>query len=102
MSIVLIATINPIPEHREEVIAVLEKVIADTHSDAGCELYALHEGRDALVVIEKWAGKEELGAHATGANFAALTEGLDGKLAAPMAVVSLRPHPAGTAEQGGI
>jgi quinol monooxygenase YgiN len=102
MSIVLIATFTPIPEHREEVVALLEQAVADTHAENGCEVYALHEGRDALVVIEKWSGKEDLGAHGTGANFAALSAALDGKLAAPMAVVSLRPRPAGTTEQGTI
>ena len=43
--VVVVATIRPLPEHRAEVIAAMEKVIADVHAhDDGCLLYALHEG----------------------------------------------------------
>ena len=100
MSIILVATIRPVPEHRDEVVALLEQAIAQSHTEDGCELYALHEGRGVLVMVEKWASKETLGAHATSESFAALTKGLDGLLSTPMDVQSLRPHPAGTPEQG--
>ena len=49
-AVVVVATIRPLPEYRAEVIAAMEKVIADVHAnDDGCLLYALHEA-DALDV----------------------------------------------------
>ena len=72
MSVVVVATIVPVPEHRAEVIAALEQTISAVHAeDEGCELYALRQGEDRLVMIEKWPD-----------------------------VQALQPHPAGTAEQG--
>jgi len=38
-AVVVIATIRPLPEHRDEVIGALEKTIADVHAhDEGCVL----------------------------------------------------------------
>lgn len=101
MSVIVVATIIPLPEHRAEVIAVFEEGIALVHADdEGCELYSLHEGEDRLVMIEKWASPELLEAHSNGATLAALIPRLEGKLAAAADVQVLRPHPAGTVEQG--
>src|SRR5262249_33548689 len=54
MSVVVVVTAYPIPEHRAEVIAAFEAAIARVHNEPGVELYALHEGRDRLVMIEKY------------------------------------------------
>ena len=37
---VVVATIIPLPEHRDEVIAVLTQTIPKVHAEEGCELYA--------------------------------------------------------------
>jgi hypothetical protein len=42
-------------EHCADVIAAFEAAIARVHNEPGVELYALHEGRDRLVMIEKYA-----------------------------------------------
>ena len=101
MSIVVVATIRPIPEHRAEVITAFEAVIAKVHAeDRGCELYALHEGEDRLVMIEKWASQKALAEHSGSAGLAELNKALAGKVADKVDVRVLRPHPAGTPEQG--
>ena len=101
MSVIVVATIRPRPEHRAEVISVMEKAIQRTHTeDAGCLLYALHEAPDRLVMIEKWADQAALDAHSRGEALAELSAGLDGKLTSALEVVRLAPHPAGTAQQG--
>jgi quinol monooxygenase YgiN len=46
MSVVLVATAFPLPEHRAEVIAACEAAITSIHDEPGVELYALHEGPD--------------------------------------------------------
>ena len=54
MSVVVVATAHPIEEHRAEVIAAFETAIARVHDEPGVERYALHEGPDRLVMIEKY------------------------------------------------
>jgi quinol monooxygenase YgiN len=101
MSVVVVATIYPVPEHRDEVVATFVRAIERVHAeDAGCDLYALHEGEDRLVMIEKWASAEALDAHANGSVLVELNKGLDGKVTGPTDIQVLRPHPAGTPQQG--
>jgi quinol monooxygenase YgiN len=100
MSIVLVATFYPEKEHRDEVVAAIETSIPLVHDEAGCEVYAMHEGADRIVMIEKWASAEELGAHGKGEALTALMAKLDGKLAQKLDVQFLEAHPAGTANQG--
>jgi quinol monooxygenase YgiN len=101
MSVVVVAIIYPVPEHRDEVIATFEQIIAKVHAeDDGCELYALHEGGDRLVMVEKWASAEALDAHSRGPALVELNKGLAGKVAGDIDVQVLRPHPAGTPRQG--
>lgn len=101
MSVVVIATIYPKPEHRDEVIAAFEKAVARVHAeDAGCELYALHTGEDRIVMIEKWTDADALAAHTNSHAFDELGAAIDGRLTGPTDIQTLQPHPAGTAEQG--
>ncbi|HEX3787373.1 MAG TPA: antibiotic biosynthesis monooxygenase [Pseudonocardiaceae bacterium] len=103
MSVVVVATIHPLPEHRAEVIAVFAETIARVHAeDAGCELYALHEGEDRLVMVEKWASAEDLAAHSKGSALAEMNGRLAGKVAGRPDVQVLTAHPAGTDSQGAI
>jgi quinol monooxygenase YgiN len=103
MAIIVVATAFPLPEHRAEVIAAFEAAEEKVHADEdGCELYALHEGPDRLVMIEKYASDEAVAAHRAGAGLAALIEALKGKLSAPMDVQFLTPHPAGSPAKGAL
>ena len=103
MSVVVIATIHPAPEHRDEVVALFEETIATVHAnDAGCELYALHEDADTLVMVEKWASAEDLESHRVSETMKSLDPQLAGKLAGKTVVKIYQPHPAGTPEQGTI
>ncbi len=101
MSVTIVATALFIPEHGAEVIAAFEEAIPVVHAnDEGCELYALQEGEDRVVMIEKWASPEAIQAHSKSPALAKLVSALEGKLVSPMDVQMLTPRPAGTAEQG--
>ena len=103
MSVIVVATAFPSPEHRAEVIAAFEAAIAQVHDEEpGCELYALQEGKDRLVMIEKYASEEAVAEHRKGAGLAELIAALKGKLSAPMDVQILAPHPAGTPSKGAL
>ncbi len=100
MSVVVVATIIPLPEHRDEVIAALTETVAQVHQEDGCELYALHQADDRLVMVEKWASPEALRTHSKGAALAALNPLLAGKVAGPPEVIVLQAAPAGDAAKG--
>ena len=97
MSLIIVATAVPKPEHRDEVIAAFERAEEIVHAgEDGCLLYALHEAPNGdLVMIEKYADQAAFEAHTSGAGLAALVTDLKGKLAAPLDVKLLTPHPAG-------
>jgi quinol monooxygenase YgiN len=101
MAVVVVATIRPLPDRRAEVIAAMEATIARVHAeDDGCLLYSLHETPDRLVMIEKWSSEEALAKHLRAPALAGLVPSLDGMLEGPTDILTLQPHPAGTAEQG--
>ncbi len=103
MSVVVVATIWPVPEHRDEVVAAFTDIIPAVHAGhAGCELYALHEGPDRLVMIEKWASPNDLDAHAHTPELAELNRRLAGKTVADADIRVLTAHPVGTPEQGTV
>ncbi len=100
MPIVAVATITPIPEHRDAVQSALESSVPEVHRERGCQLYALHQSKDELVLVEQWADADAMRAHGAGEPFRALNAALEGKLAAPLDLKILRPVPCGTKEQG--
>ena len=102
MSIIVVATAVPLPEHRDEVIAAFERAEEIVHaSEDGCLLYALHEAPNGdLIMIEKYDDQAALDAHSAGAGIAALMPALKGKLGARLDVKILTPHPAGSAAKG--
>ena len=100
MSVVVVATIVPLPEHRGEVIATITETVAKVHEEDGCELYALHQADNRLMMVEKWASLDALRAHSKGAARAAQNPRLAGKLAGPAEVIVLQAVPAGDPGKG--
>jgi len=102
MSVVVVATAFPVPEHRDEVIAAFEEAIARVHVEPGVELYALHEGHDRLVMIEKYESEQARSEHTKGAALAGLRSALEGKLSSRLDVQVLVPHPSGNPQKGAL
>ena len=54
------------PGKEEEAIQALQALVAPTHREDGCILYALHRGVDdprRMAFVERWASRELLDAH---------------------------------------
>ena len=102
MSIVVVATAFPAPEHRAEVVAAFEEAIVRVHDEPGVERYALHEGPDRLVMIEKYESEQARSEHLSGVALADLRSALQGKLSSGLDVHVLVPHPAGDAHKGAL
>ena len=100
MSIVIVATIVPVTEHRDAVRAAVTTAAEQVHDEPGCELYAVHEAADRLVLVEKWESPEALAAHREGAALAALGGALRGKVTGAPDVVLLQAVPAGQTAKG--
>jgi quinol monooxygenase YgiN len=65
-------TAFPVPEYRAAVISAFEAAIERVHDEPGVELYALHEGPDRLVMIEKYTSAQARAEHRKGAALADL------------------------------
>ena len=102
MNVDVVVTVFPLPGHRAEVIAAFEEAIARVHYEPGVEIYALHEGPDRLVMIEKYKSEQARSAHLQGASLADLRSALDGKLSSGLDAQILVPHPAGNTQKGAL
>ena len=98
---VVVATIGPLPRHRDEVTAAMLAAVEQVHGEDGCELYARHRDDGRLVMIERWASPAVLQTHRTASPaLQKLNADLDGKLAAPLDVVVLEPVLGGDPARG--
>jgi quinol monooxygenase YgiN len=102
MSVVVVAIIVPLAEHRDEVIAAFKETITQVHDEDGCELYALHEAPDRLIMIEKWASRDALRVHSTSPALTAMGPKLAGKVAGPPEIVVLNQLPTGDLSKGAL
>jgi len=101
--VVVVATIVPQAEHRDDVRNAFTHAIERVHvEDEGCLLYALHENPDGFVMIEKWASSDALKAHSQSEAFQELTGAFGGWLAGAPVVTVLSAIPAGSEEQGAL
>ena len=102
MSVVVVATITPKPDQvdavREAILAAVPKV----HAEPGCELYALHEGKDHFVMVERWESPEALKVHGTAEALTTLGGQLAGKLDGPLDVRRLTAVPTGDPVKGAV
>jgi len=102
MTVVVVVTAFPIAEHRAEVVAAFEEAITRVHDEPGVELYALHEGPDRLVMIERYESEQARSVHLQGTALADLRSALQGKLSSGLDAQVLMPHPAGNAQKGAL
>ncbi len=75
--IVVVGAFTAKPGKVQEAREVFEALVAPTHAEPGCILYALHQGADdpaRLAFIERWNSREELEAHLKSAHIAAALE----------------------------
>jgi quinol monooxygenase YgiN len=102
MSVIVVATVYPVSEHRAEVRSALEETVPLVHAEDGCDLYALHEGPDRFVLIEQWTSDQALSAHANAQPLADLRARLAGKIIGDLDIQLMTAVPAGTEEQGSL
>ena len=100
MSVVVVATITPLPGEEDAVRAAILETIPKVHGEPGCELYALHEGTGEFVMVERWESADALAVHGTAEARRSLGAALAGKVAGPPEVRRLTAVPAGDPGKG--
>jgi quinol monooxygenase YgiN len=66
--IVVVGSFTAKPGKEADAAAAFRALMAPTHAEDGCILYALHQGADdprRLAFVERWASQESLDAHLT-------------------------------------
>jgi quinol monooxygenase YgiN len=94
MAVIGLAVLLPSPEGRDAVIKALRDAVPKFHAEAGCELYALNESGDELVIIEKFTDMASLDLHANGEPLKAMRRAMKGLVEVKRSEV-LSPMPIG-------
>jgi quinol monooxygenase YgiN len=102
MTVVVVATVFPAPGRADDVRAALLRAIPRVHAEEGCEIYALHESDDRLVLVEKWTSSNALATHAAAEALADLRRELAGITTGDLDIQHLTPVPAGASAQGAM
>ncbi|MDR6685457.1 quinol monooxygenase YgiN [Arthrobacter sp. 1088] len=103
MSVVVLATFQAKDGDERNLLNALRESVPEIHSEAGCDLFALHEedgGR--IILIEKWQTEELLEAHLAAEPVANLVRRIEPFVAADPVVSRLKAVPAGTSSQGSV
>jgi quinol monooxygenase YgiN len=102
LSVVVVATITPKPDHVEAVREAILAAVPKVHAEPGCELYAVHEGAGGFVMVERWESPEALQAHGTAEALTTLGGQLAGKLDGPPDVRRLTAVAVGDPVKGAV
>lgn len=100
---IIVAIFRPMPEHYDEVLAVLAEVTPDVHKESGCELYAIHEEVEGKIVfVEKWTTREQWQVHLTLDTVARIKAGVAGKTLQDVEVLEMYGLPVGEATKDAL
>lgn len=102
MSVVIIATIRPLPEHREFVRRTLLRSVPQVHAEPGCEFYALHDTGTDFVFVEQWSSPDTLAAHSVSPTVKRVQSEMDGRLQVSATLVTATALPAGDTRKGAL
>jgi quinol monooxygenase YgiN len=103
--IVVVGSLTAKPGREDEVEQALGNLVAPTHAEAGCVLYALHRGVDdpaRFAFVERWESRDHLNAHLGSDHVSALLASADDLLAEPADIVVYDARPLGEARKGGL
>ena len=97
---IVVATVIPLPEFREEVLAALRASLPAVHQEAGCRLYALHDTGESFVFVEQWESDAALDQHNRGNAVREVVSRISGMLKEPVQILHARPIPGGDPNKG--
>jgi quinol monooxygenase YgiN len=103
VSVVVLAAFKAKAGDELNLLNALRESVPEIHEEAGCSLFALHEGEDGgVLLVEKWESEQLLDAHLAAEPVANLVRRIGPFIAADPEVTRLRPIAAGTPSQGSL
>ena len=99
---ILIVSVTPKEGQKQAVIDVFASIASDVHAEPGCELYALHESNDKVVLIEKWTNDKDLEVHRTAPSLLKLRSETGDLVAEPWDIKFLTALPLGDSSKGAL
>ena len=103
--IVVVGSLKARPGQEAASAEALGALVAPTHAEDGCILYALNQGvadPTRFAFVERWASQEHLDAHLGSAHIAAVLGRVDELLSEPPDIVAYMALPAGEASKGAL
>ena len=103
--VVVVGSFKAEPGKEAEALQAFKDLVAPTHAEDGCILYALHQGADdpsQLAFIERWASREALDAHLKAPHIAALLERAPELFGDSGTITVYDAVPEGDAKQGAL
>jgi quinol monooxygenase YgiN len=102
VAVIVVAVIRAKPSMTQQVLDAFAEVSPVVHEEPGCELYAAHSDGTAVVMVERWASKQDLEAHSSGAPLKRLGELIGPALEQAPEVWTLDEVPLGDPGKGSI
>lgn len=102
-NVVVVATFHLAPGKEEEARAAFADLVEQTHAEAGCLTYAMHEDPQdpsTLVGVECWTSQVALESHFQQPYVVALLKRADELLSSPPEIRPLAPLPGGDPSKG--
>lgn len=104
MSVTVVATFHPKRGRGPAIIDAFRVIAPLVHEERGCQLYAAHleQDGDVVIMVERWASRADLDAHAGGEPLRRLGELTAEFVERPYDVWFLDPVPLGDPVKGAI
>ena len=102
MPVIIVATVKPVPAHRDEVRAALSTAAGQVHGEDGCELYALHRAEDRLSSRRSGPARPRCRRTPALPRCRSSMRTRTASLGGPLNVVLLEPVPGGHAAKGAL
>ena len=103
--VVVVGSFIAQPGKEDDAREAFEALVAPTHAESGCILYALHRGADdprRLAFVERWASREELDAHLQSPHVAKVLERVEELFGENADIVVYEPLPGGEHRKGSL
>ena len=103
--VVVVGSFKAEPGKQAEGLEAFKALVAPTHAEDGCILYALHRGTDdpaRLTLIERWESRELLEAHLESDHLSALLERSDELWGDSGEITVYEAVPAGEPKKGSL
>ena len=99
----VVAIFSPLPEHRDEVRALLSRVTPQVQVETGCEFYTLNEDVDGrFIFIEAWTTRQNWVDHVEMPTVKEILGGVEGKLYREVEVYEMYNIPLGDVGKGSL